>query len=78
MNTLTHIMNLDGSLSRKPPKEGKRKKKGKIVPAKGKTSWGRIYADGREVCDLKTVAGREEYARLKRLYAFLALFFMPN
>lgn len=39
-----------------------KRKKGKIVPAKGKTEWGRIYEDGREVCDDGTVAGRQEYA----------------
>jgi hypothetical protein len=34
MNSLTHQINPDGSLSRKPPKEGKRKKSRKPIRAK--------------------------------------------
>jgi hypothetical protein len=41
----------------------RKKKARKIVPARGKTSWGRIYPDLREVCDDETAAGKAEYKR---------------
>jgi hypothetical protein len=46
---------------RKPVNKVKKAKK--IVPAKNKTSWGRIYEGGREVCDDETAAGKAEYKR---------------
>lgn len=42
-----------------PKKKVKRKKK--RMPTKNRTEYGWKFPDGREVCDEKTYAGREEY-----------------
>lgn len=65
VNSITHVLNPDGSITRKERKaKDIPKVSRKRSPTKGRTEWGWVRGE-REICDLTRVAGQERYEAAK-------------